>query len=200
MKVHCPHDRLVSIDELKSHPRNRNVHPADQIAALAKILEYQGMRYPIKVSKRSGYVTSGHGRIMAAKLLKWTELPVSFQDYDSEEMEYADVQADNAIASWAELDLSGIHKDLPDFEPFDIDLMGIRGFSFEPDPSVGEWDGMPEFEHEDKTAFKTIQLHLQDEAALADFSKLINQPLTEKTRTVWFPPAPIERMMDKEYG
>jgi hypothetical protein len=129
MIVHCSHDALVSVKELKPNPLNRNSHPKDQVERLAKILEFQGWRYPIKVSKRSGLITSGHGRLEAAKLLKWKEVPVSFQDYDSEEQEYADTISDNSIASWSELDLSGINSDLTDLGPdFDIDLLGIKNF------------------------------------------------------------------------
>jgi hypothetical protein len=118
---------------LKPNPLNRNSHPKDQVERLAKILEYQGWRYPIKVSKRSGLITSGHGRLEAAKLLKWKEVPVSFQDYDSEEQEYADTISDNSIASWSELDLSGINSDLTDLGPdFDIDLLGIKDFGVDP--------------------------------------------------------------------
>jgi ParB-like nuclease domain len=133
MIVHCPHDRLVPVKELKSHPQNRNQHPKDQIERLAKILDYQGWRYPIKVSKRSGFITSGHGRLEAAKHLKLKEVPVSFQDYTDESQEYADLQADNAIASWSELDLSAINTDIGDLGPdFDIDLLGIQNFTIEP--------------------------------------------------------------------
>lgn len=123
---------MVSISSLKSHPDNRNKHPKEQIERLAKILEHQGFRYPVKVSKRSGFVTSGHGRIEAAKLKGWTEVPVSFQDYESEAQEYADVQADNAIASWAELDLSGITADIGILGPeFDLDMLGLKDFTIE---------------------------------------------------------------------
>lgn len=141
MIVHCPYDALVSIKELKPNPLNRNSHPKDQIERLAKILEYQGWRYPIKVSKRSGLITSGHGRLEAAKLLKWKEVPVSFQDYESEEQEYADTISDNSIASWSELDLSGINSDLTDLGPdFDIDLLGIKEFSLVPEFEPGTED------------------------------------------------------------
>ena len=132
MIVHCPHDALVSVKELKPNKLNRNSHPKDQIERLAKILEFQGWRYPIKVSKRSGLITSGHGRLEAAKLLKWKEVPVSFQEYESEEQEYADTISDNSIASWSELDLSGINSDLTDLGPdFDIDLLGIQHFKID---------------------------------------------------------------------
>lgn len=133
MKIHCNYDELVDPATLKSHPKNRNQHPDNQIGRLAKILEYQGWRYPIKVSKRSGFVTSGHGRILAALKNGYETVPVNYQDYESDEMEYADVQADNAIASWSELDLSGINADIGDLGPdFDIDLLGIKLFMLDP--------------------------------------------------------------------
>lgn len=133
MKIRCAYDNLVKLSDLKPHPKNRNVHHLDQIERLSKILEYQGWRYPIKVSNLSGFVTSGHGRIMAAELNKWESVPVNYQDYDNEEMEYADVQADNAISSWAELSFSGINSDLENLGPdFDLEMLGIKDFELEP--------------------------------------------------------------------
>lgn len=129
MKIRCSHDALVLVDDLKPHPRNRNKHPQDQIERLAKVLEYQGWRYPVKISTRSSFVTAGHGRIEAAKLLGWTEVPVNFQDYDDEEMEYLDVIADNSIASWAELDLASINVDIGELGPFNLDLLGLKNFT-----------------------------------------------------------------------
>jgi DNA modification methylase len=137
---------MVPVAELKPHPKNRNKHPKEQSQRLAAILNYQGWRYPVKVSKLSGFITSGHGRIEAAKVNNWPEVPVNFQDYESEEQEYADVQSDNAIASWAELDLSGINSDIGDLGPdFDIDLLGIKDFEIEPaDKYGGDPDEVPE--------------------------------------------------------
>lgn len=133
MIIHCPHDRLVPISELNPHPKNRNKHPKDQIKRLAEILKYQGWRYPVKVSKLSGFVTSGHGRIEAAKLNGWDSVPVSFQDYENSDQEYADLTADNAVALWAELDLSGINLDIPELGPdFNLDMLGIEKFGIDP--------------------------------------------------------------------
>lgn len=133
MIVHCLYDKLVSTSELAPHPKNRNKHPDEQIERLAKILKYQGWRYPVKVSKRSGFITSGHGRLEAAQHLGWKEVPVNYQDYESEEQEYADIQADNLIALEAEIDLAGIQTDVLDFGPdFDTELLGKLNFHIGP--------------------------------------------------------------------
>lgn len=133
MIIHCKYDELVSVGDLKPSPRNANKHPEDQIERLAKILNYQGWRYPIKVSRRSGFVTSGHGRILAAKHLGWERVPVNYQDYEDDDQEHADVHSDNSIAAWAELDLALINTQIGDFDPgFDIDLLGIKDFVLDP--------------------------------------------------------------------
>lgn len=132
MKTNCLYDKLVPINQIKKHPKNRNKHPREQLERLAKILEYQGWRYPVKISKRSGFVTSGHGRLAAAKLNGWKTVPVNFQDYENDEQEYADLQADNAIASWSEMDLEQIKIDLKDMGDLDIDMLGVKDFGDDP--------------------------------------------------------------------
>lgn len=66
------------------------------------------------------------------------------------------------------------------------------------DPEA-EWAGMPEFNQQDKTSWRSLIVHFKDAAALEAFSKLIGQPLTEKTRSVWHPAAEIETYADKAY-
>jgi len=125
--------RMVPVQDLKPHPKNPNVHPKAQIQRLADILQFQGWRYPVKVSTATGYVTSGHARIEAAKLMGWTEVPVSYQDYDSEAQEFADVVADNAISEWSTLDLSTINLALPDLGPdLDMEILGFKDFRLDP--------------------------------------------------------------------
>ena len=124
---------LVNINLIKPNPKNRNIHPQDQIDKLAQIIKYQGFRTPVIVSNRSGYLVAGHGRLLAAKSLGMTELPVLFQDFESDEQEYAAQVSDNAVAFWSELDLSGINTDLADLGPdFDIQLLGLKSFTLDP--------------------------------------------------------------------
>jgi len=78
---------MVPIDQLVENPKNANIHSEEQIQRLAKIIDFQGFRVPLTVSNRSGFVIAGHGRIEAAKVLGMAELPVIFQDFDSEAQE-----------------------------------------------------------------------------------------------------------------
>lgn len=128
MKIRCAYTKLLPLEEIIPNSRNRNKHPPEQIAMLARVMEYQGIRHPIIVSNLSGMIVAGHGRLEAAKKMGLTEFPVDYQDFESEESEYAFLVSDNATQLWSELDLSGINADLPDLGPIDIELLGIKDF------------------------------------------------------------------------
>ena len=124
--------QLVDISTLIPHPKNTNKHPKEQIKRLIKLIKYQGFRVPVIVSNLSGYIVSGHARVEAAKELGLTEVPVSYQDFTDSTQEEAFLTSDNAIAGWAELDLSLLNSVVPDFGPdFDIELLGLKNFKIE---------------------------------------------------------------------
>jgi hypothetical protein len=132
-KIHCKYDELVNPSSLKDHPKNRNKHGSDQIERLAGIYSFQGIRHPIVVSNLSQCIVAGHGRKLAAIRAGIKQVPVVYQDFESDEQEYAFIQSDNAIALWADLDLSGINDDLGDLGPdFDLDMLGIKDFTLDP--------------------------------------------------------------------
>ena len=127
--IHCRYDELVDPKKLKPHPKNRNKHPKDQIERLTEIMKYNGVRRSITVSTRTGNITVGHGRRLSMMGAKMKKVPVVYQDYEDEAHEYADIQADNAVALWAELDLVQINDDLLAFDgEIPVDMLGIKDF------------------------------------------------------------------------
>lgn len=136
-----PYAKLAKLKDLKDSKHQRNKHPKDQIKLLAKMMKFDGVRHPINMSTLSGNIAFGHGRKAAALLNGWSEYPIVYQDFDSDEQEYVCVQSDNAIALWAELDLSSINSDIGDLGPdFDIELLGIKNFSLDPDFTPSDLD------------------------------------------------------------
>lgn len=130
--IFCAHTELVETEKLVSNPRNPNRHPESQIKLLAKIIRAQGWRNPIVVSKRSGFVIKGHGRLDAAKLLECERVPVDFQDYDNEAAEWADMLADNRIAELAETDDEELKKLIQELDgKIDLDLTGFDAVSLD---------------------------------------------------------------------
>lgn len=128
--VRCAHSKMVPVSTLQRHPRNPNTHPEAQIKLLANIIANTGFRAPIVVSKRSGFITKGHGRLDAAILLGMKSVPVDFQDYDSDESEMADMVADNKIASMAEMDRAVLKEIMEELDTGAFDML-LTGFDMD---------------------------------------------------------------------
>lgn len=128
IEIWCSFDKLVPVEELKPNPRNPNTHPAHQIELLAKNIRYFGWRHPVTVSKRSGHIVAGHGRLRAAQSLGLNLVPVDFQDFASDNDEMAVLVADNRLAELASLDLNSLESVINDLkvEGFDTLLTGFE--------------------------------------------------------------------------
>lgn len=116
--VYCAYDEIVDIAKVVPNPKNPNTHSEKQLKLLAQIIKGTGWRNAITISRRSGYIVKGHGRLAAAAMLGAEQVPVEYQNYESEAAEHADMVADNRIAELAENDneklaevLSEISKD-----------------------------------------------------------------------------------------
>ncbi|MCC8177240.1 MAG: ParB N-terminal domain-containing protein, partial [Bacteroidales bacterium] len=79
--VFCAHDAIVDAATLVPNPKNPNTHPDSQIQLLGRIICQTGWRQPITVSKRSGFIVKGHGRLSAALLEGMEQVPVDYQNY-----------------------------------------------------------------------------------------------------------------------
>lgn len=140
MTINCAYTELVDLHKLQPNPKNPNTHPDRQIELLAKIIDYQGQRSPIVVSKRSGFITKGHGRLMALQKLGWEKAAVDYQDYEDEAQEYADIVADNKIAELAKHDDAKMIDDLKLIDLDDFELLGMDDFELPAEPDATKED------------------------------------------------------------
>ncbi len=120
---------MLDPNTLKPNPANPNRHSAHQIQLLASIIKEQGWRNPVTVSKRSGLIVRGHGRLESALLIGCETIPVDEQDYASDAEELADLLADNRLSELSELDEDDLRKVLRSIQgtdpDFDIELTGF---------------------------------------------------------------------------
>ena len=61
------------------------------------------------------------------------------------------------------------------------------------------WKGMPEFESEDLTPESTLIIHFANEKDRQNFAQLIEQNITEKTKSVWYPEKRVENLQQIAY-
>lgn len=118
--------RLVPIAELTPYAGNARTHSAKQIRQIAASIEEFGFVNPALVSD-DGEIVAGHGRVMAAKRLGMTEVPVLRLSHLSAAQRRAYVLADNKLAENAgwDADLLAIElQGLLDMD-FDVELTGF---------------------------------------------------------------------------
>jgi hypothetical protein len=129
IQIHCKYDELLPVTQFKVNPLNPNCHEPDQVKRLAKLYQHHGVRHPIIVSRLSGMIVAGHGRLDAAIESGMDTFPVVYQDFDSSDSEYLFMVSDNAIQQdWADMDLKMISATIGDIGPFDIELLGFQDF------------------------------------------------------------------------
>ena len=190
--VHCSYLRLADVTSIVPHPKNPNKHGDTQVALLAKIIKHQGWRSPITISKRSGFVVAGHGRLQAAALLQVEQVPVDEQEFSSEADELAHLVADNRIAELAEVDTSVISellKELGDID-FDMDLTGFDSKSLdeleelitekETPTKATEANTEPKQSDDDYSLFELVMLH-ENKLKLVNALNLIKKKLSLET-------------------
>lgn len=132
MKIDCAYDELIPVSNLIENPDNTNEHTEEQVKRLSEIIAFQGQRSPIVVSKRSGFIVVGHCRLRAIKLLGWEKCAVNYQNFESEAQEYAHMNADNAIATWAEINLAKVNAKIPELGPeLNLDMLGLKDFKLD---------------------------------------------------------------------
>lgn len=71
---------------------------------------------------------------------------------------------------------------------WNLDALNLREMinSEAPIDYQAEWEGMPEFENPPK-AFKSLMVHFENKESYDEFCELINQKLTEKSTSTWYP-------------
>jgi hypothetical protein len=210
----CSFSRTADPRTLRPNPANPNRHSADQVERLAGLIEAHGWRSPIVVSKRSGLITRGHGRLLAALKLECNAVPVDDQDYASEAEERADMLADNIVADLAEMDRAVLKDNLVFLREQEYDL---RLTAMDPDvlqvvmiaPDIPvvpggsvdhakEWAGMPEYRQEDLRAYAQVLVNFATREDLERFARALGQEVTGKERSIWYPPQPVRESMNGE--
>lgn len=198
----------VALSRIKPYERNAKKHPREQIARLVDQIKANGFDVPIVVD-RDFVIIKGHGRYLALKELKAKNAYVIIRSDLSEEQVRTARLADNKLAEtgW---DIEALKFEFEDLKDLGIDFE-LTGFdSIFTDNLTAknsavvtnlndEWKGMPSYDHTDKTPVRQLIVSFASEEDVVKFSKLVEQTITEKTRSLWYPKAEIETMMDKRY-
>ena len=186
---------MVQADQLLANPGNWRIHPGAQQKALEAALDSVGWIQDVIVNQRSGYVIDGHLRVALA-ISKGELVPVKYVDLneDEEKLVLATFDPITGMAATDADMLSELLAELRETPLVEEDaqlraLLGQVAGRELPFDHNEHWQGMPEFEQEDLTSVQKIIIHFRTFADVENFSLLIEQKLTDKTRAIWYPEA-----------
>lgn len=191
-----PRYKTIPVEQLIPYARNSRTHSDAQIAQIAASIREFGFLNPIIIDGDRGII-SGHGRVMAARILGLDSLPCIEASHLTEAQRKAYVIADNKLALNAGWDNDLLRVELSELGElgFDLDLTGfsmgeISGILLEREEgdtdAEAEWQGMPEFE-DDGPCFRKVVVSFDTPDDVAEFFSIIGQSPTEKTKSIWFP-------------
>jgi DNA modification methylase len=116
------------IAELKPNPKNPRKHSPRQIRQIARSIEVFGFNAPVLIDA-NGKIIAGHGRVEAAKLLGWSDVPAICLDHLTEAQARAFMIADNRLTEnsvWNEQLLAEQLKELSELDlDFDLEATGF---------------------------------------------------------------------------
>src|ERR1700746_3063252 len=117
---------LWLIDKLIPFARNPRTHSDAQIAQIAASIAEFGFNNPILVDTKAG-ILAGHGRLLAARKLQLSEVPVIVLDHLTDAQKRAYIIADNQLALNAGGDETLLAAELAALqqEDFDVSLIGF---------------------------------------------------------------------------
>lgn len=144
------HIQYILLAKLVSNPQNARIHSKKQLKQIARSMKLFGFLMPILVDQYYNII-AGHGRLEAAKLLGWAEVPVIMIEHLTDAQAKAFAIADNRLnenSTWDETllaetlkELSGLNLDfsleVTGFSMGEIDLRieGLSGESNKTDPA-----------------------------------------------------------------
>ena len=118
----------VPIDSLTPYEKNARKHGDFDVAIIKKSIQEFGFNDPIGVWSDKNIVVEGHGRLMAAKELGMTEVPIIRLDHLTDEQRRLYALEHNRSAEMSTWDLDALLEELNDFKGFDLESLGFAEF------------------------------------------------------------------------
>jgi len=120
------------VSRLIPYIRNARTHSEEQVAQVAASIVEFGWTNPI-LAGADGVIIAGHARLLAARKLGMTEVPVIVLDHLSETQRRALVLADNRLAMNAGWDEAMLRVELESLreDSFDLDIVGFTAEEME---------------------------------------------------------------------
>jgi hypothetical protein len=227
IRIACDVKDFLALEELTEIQGDLKVMSDEDAKKLRNEILTTGFAFPIYVWKQkkpaTNYILGGHQRYrvlceMSAEGYEIPKIPVVF--VDAKDLEEAKRRVLQDVAQYGRISDVGLFDFLgeanlqiehlvTDFRIPELDMKEFKETFYPETTKVefeantkpkDEWNGMPEFEQEDKTAARRLIVNFKTESDFQEFAKLIEQDFTDKTKSIWFPAAEKESFINKSYA
>jgi len=194
---------LKNINDLKDAMYNPRLITDIALSGLRNSLKEFGDLSGIVFNKQTGNLIAGHQRkkilieefgdklIIEDNIIKTPkgdEYAIRVVDWDIQKEKLANITANNPhIQGNYDTTLQELVDELKESDSELIDMLNINNLDLESLVAEEEWEGMPEFDQQDKTATRNIIVSFSCNNDIKDFAELISQNITEKTKSIWYP-------------
>jgi len=115
----------IDVSKVKPYSKNTKKHPDDQVQKIARSIQEFGWDQPI-VTDKDMVIIKGHGRLLAAKVLGLTQVPVLIRSDLTPTQVKASRIADNRVAE-SDWDIDMLKFEITDLqeEQFNLDILGF---------------------------------------------------------------------------
>ena len=186
----------VKISDLKQAEYNPRRLTTKQYSDLKASLDKFGLVDPIIINS-DNTVIGGHQRLKIVRELGASEVPTVRVNLSKEDERELNIRLNKNTGEF-DLDILANNFDMEELKDWgfkDIDF----GLNIDKINPQDEWEGMPEFNQDDKMPIRQIIISFDNKEDINKFSKLLNQNITDKTKSLWFPKVENEKQFDKTY-
>lgn len=203
----------IDIESLIPHPRNYKKHPEDQIKHLCTSITENGIFRPIVIAE-DNTILAGHGVVLACKKLDIKKVPTIRLNLKSDSKQALKVlTADNEVSHLAIGDDRALSEILKELLNDEVGLLGtgydemmLSNLLYVTRPAseiktmdeAQEWAGLPEYEK--STIPLKITVSFENEEDRRAFATKLSIPLTNKTKSTWYPYKAPDDMKNVEFS
>ena len=191
----------VKLYKIKGNPRNPRIIKDDKFKKLVKSIK----GFPEMLEKRpiivdeDLMVLGGNMRLKASKEAGLKEVWIDIAEGWTQEQKDEFVVKDNVNSGEWDWAMLGNEWNTIKITEWGLDVWENQDDKNNLDAEL-EWSGMPEFKNDDLSPARQVIVSFKTEEDVKLFSNLLNQEITSKTKSFWFPKVEDLVQKDKMYS
>lgn len=192
--------KQVKINTIKENPSNPRIIKNDKFKKLVKSIQ----EFPEMLKLRSivvdenMVVLGGNMRLKASKAAGLKEVWIEVAEGLTEEQKKEFIVKDNVgFGDW-DWAMLGNEWNTIQITDWGLDVWENQDDKNELDANL-EWTDMPEFNQENLKPKRQVIVSFKNDNDMNSFAKLLNQKITDKTKSLWYPEVKDVKQFDKTY-